>query len=316
MGTPVIVEAVRTPIGKRGGWLAGLHAAELLGGAQRGHRAGRHRPRRSSNRSSAAASPRPASSPTTSSGTRGCTPACLPRRLHHHRRQCGSAQQAAHLVDGLIAAGRIEVGIACGVEAMSRVPLGRTSAGMGCRGPTPGPSTCPTSSPPPSASPHRGITRADVDAFGVARRSRRAGRRRGPVRPRGHRRRRPVLDDEGTPPARPASSTPTRACATPPSRGSRPQAGARRRHPHRRHLVADLRRRRRRAHHGRRRARALGLRPRARIVSQCLVGSDPYYHLDGPSRPPRRCSSTGMTIDDIDLFEVNEAFASVVLSWG
>ena len=36
MGTPVIVEAVRTPIGKRGGWLAGLHAAEILGAAQKG----------------------------------------------------------------------------------------------------------------------------------------------------------------------------------------------------------------------------------------------------------------------------------------
>ncbi len=36
MGTPVIVEAVRTPIGKRGGWLSGLHAAEILGAAQKG----------------------------------------------------------------------------------------------------------------------------------------------------------------------------------------------------------------------------------------------------------------------------------------
>lgn len=36
MGNPVIVEAVRTPIGKRGGWLSGLHAAELLGAAQQG----------------------------------------------------------------------------------------------------------------------------------------------------------------------------------------------------------------------------------------------------------------------------------------
>ena len=36
MGTPVIVEAVRTPIGKRGGWLSGLHASETLGAAQTG----------------------------------------------------------------------------------------------------------------------------------------------------------------------------------------------------------------------------------------------------------------------------------------
>ena len=64
------------------------------------------------------------------------------------------------------------------------------------------------------------------------------------------------------------------------------------------------------------RARALGLRPRARIVAQCLIGAEPYYHLDGPVAATQRVlDSSGMTIGDIDLFEVNEAFASVVLSW-
>ena len=65
------------------------------------------------------------------------------------------------------------------------------------------------------------------------------------------------------------------------------------------------------------RAKADGLRPRARIVAQALVGSDPYYHLDGPiAATTKVLEKAGMTIDDIDLFEVNEAFASVVLSWG
>jgi acetyl-CoA C-acetyltransferase len=60
----------------------------------------------------------------------------------------------------------------------------------------------------------------------------------------------------------------------------------------------------------------LGLRPRARIVSQALIGDEPYYHLDGPvAATSRVLSRAGMTIGDIDLFEVNEAFASVVLSW-
>ena len=64
------------------------------------------------------------------------------------------------------------------------------------------------------------------------------------------------------------------------------------------------------------RARALGLRPRARIVAQCLIGAEPYYHLDGPIAATQRVlDSSGMAIGDIDLFEVNEAFASVVLSW-
>ncbi len=63
-------------------------------------------------------------------------------------------------------------------------------------------------------------------------------------------------------------------------------------------------------------ARSLGLTPRARIVSQCLVGSDPYYHLDGPVQATQRLlARSGRRMADHDLFEVNEAFASVVLSW-
>ena len=64
------------------------------------------------------------------------------------------------------------------------------------------------------------------------------------------------------------------------------------------------------------RARALGLRPRARIVAQCLIGAEPYFHLDGPIAATQRVlAASGMTLGDIDLFEVNEAFAAVVLSW-
>ena len=64
------------------------------------------------------------------------------------------------------------------------------------------------------------------------------------------------------------------------------------------------------------RAHALGLRPRARILAQCLIGAEPYYHLDGPVQATERVlGRAGMTVGDIDLFEVNEAFASVVLSW-
>jgi acetyl-CoA C-acetyltransferase len=64
------------------------------------------------------------------------------------------------------------------------------------------------------------------------------------------------------------------------------------------------------------RAKSAGLRPRAKILAQCLVGSDPYYHLDGPVDATYRVLElSGMQIADIDLFEVNEAFASVALSW-
>ena len=65
----------------------------------------------------------------------------------------------------------------------------------------------------------------------------------------------------------------------------------------------------------RERAEAAGLRPRARVIARVLVGSDPYYHLDGPvDATAAVLKKAGMTVDDIDLFEVNEAFASVVLS--
>ena len=64
------------------------------------------------------------------------------------------------------------------------------------------------------------------------------------------------------------------------------------------------------------RAKAEGFKPRARIVAQVLAGSDPYYHLDGPIVATTKVlAKAGMTMKDIDLFEVNEAFASVVMSW-
>jgi acetyl-CoA C-acetyltransferase len=63
-------------------------------------------------------------------------------------------------------------------------------------------------------------------------------------------------------------------------------------------------------------ARRQGLRPRARIHTQVLVGAEPEFHLDGPVQAcTRLLERSGMTIGDIDLFEINEAFASVALSW-
>ena len=64
------------------------------------------------------------------------------------------------------------------------------------------------------------------------------------------------------------------------------------------------------------RADELGLTPRARIVDTCLVGVDPVLMLTGPIDATQRLlERTGLAIDDIDTFEINEAFASVVLAW-
>ena len=63
-------------------------------------------------------------------------------------------------------------------------------------------------------------------------------------------------------------------------------------------------------------ARGLGLRPRARIRAVATVGSDPVLMLTGPIAATRKVlERSGLTLDDIDLFEVNEAFAPVPIVW-
>jgi len=60
--------------------------------------------------------------------------------------------------------------------------------------------------------------------------------------------------------------------------------------------------------------RALGLKPRARVVSTAVVGAEPTIMLDGPTPATKKAlAKAGLTVNDIDLFEVNEAFASVVM---
>jgi acetyl-CoA acetyltransferase family protein len=64
------------------------------------------------------------------------------------------------------------------------------------------------------------------------------------------------------------------------------------------------------------RAKALGLKPRARVVATALAGVDPVIMLTGPIPATQRVlRKAGMTLDQIDLVEINEAFASVVLAW-
>ncbi|WP_328607928.1 steroid 3-ketoacyl-CoA thiolase [Amycolatopsis sp. NBC_00345] len=319
MGEPVIVEAVRTPIGKRGGWLAGLHAAELLGAAQSAllERAGLD----------PALVEQVIGGAVTQAGEQAGN---LSRTAWLHAglpettgattidAQCGSAQQATHLVAGLIAAGAISAGVACGAEAMSRVPLG---ANRGTTG-TPRPASWSIDMPDQYGAAERiavrrGLTRADVDAFGAASQQKAAraweaghfDREVVPVKA-------PVLADG-------APTGETRLVTKDQGLRETTVDGLARLKP----VVADG------IHTAgtssqisdgaaalllmdSSRARELGLRPRARIVAQALVGAEPYYHLDGPVQSTSRVlASAGMTIGDPDLFEINEAFASVVLSW-
>ena len=316
MGTAVIIEAARTPIGKRGGALAGLHAAELLGGIQVAllDRAG----------VAPDAVEQVAGGCVTQAGEQSnnvTRTAWLHAGLPYAAgcltldAQCGSAQQAAHLVAGLIAADAIDIGIACGVEAMSRVPLGtaaRADAG------SPRPASWDIDLPNQYVAAERiarrrGLSRADIDAFGLRSQTQaqaawaqgRFDREVVPVKAplpaeAGSR----VVDrDEGLR----ETSMAALARLKPVIEGGLHTAGTS-------SQISDGAAAVLLAEAGR--ARSLGLRPRARILAQCLVGAEPYYHLDGPVTATERVlAAAGMTIGDIDLFEVNEAFASVVLSW-
>jgi len=329
MGTAVIVEAVRTPIGKRNGSLSGMHAAEILGAAQRGivERSGLD----------PALIEQLAGGCVTQAGEQSnnvTRTAWLHAGLPHQAgcltldAQCGSAQQAVHIIAGLIAAGAIDVGLACGVEAMSRVPLGtaaRQQAGPGTMagGAGPRPATWTIDMPnqfeaAERIAKRRGLRRADLDSFGLrsqqnAARAWAAGyfdREVIGVKA-------PVLDAERQPTGETATVDRDQGLRETTAEGlaglkpvldgglhtagtsSQISDGAAA------VLLADERR-----------ARELGLRPRAKIVAQCLIGDEPYYHLDGPIAATERVlRRSGMSIADVDIFEVNEAFASVVLSW-
>jgi acetyl-CoA C-acetyltransferase len=320
MPVPVIVEAVRTPIGRRGGALSGLHPAELLAVAQI-----EVVKRRGVDPSSVE---QIIGGCVTQAGEQGANvtrnawlSAGLPFSVGATTVdcQCGSSQQANHLVSALVSAGAIDVGIACGVEVMSRVGLGQNVFNGPGR---PRPADFPWDMPDQFGAAERiakrrGMTRADVDAFGLASQNHAAtawseGRFdtqvvsiEAPVMaadgPTGGRR--IVMRDEG-----PRDTTYAGlASLKPVLEGGVHTAGTSSQISDGAAAVLWM---------SEERAKADGIRPRARVVAQVLVGSDPYYHLDGPvDAMSRLLDKTGMTVGDIDLFEVNEAFASVVLSW-
>jgi acetyl-CoA C-acetyltransferase len=321
MGTPVIVDAVRTPLGKRKGWLAGVHPATLLGQTQAEvlRRAGVD-----PNLVEQVVGGIVTQAGEQSNGT--VRRAWLHAGLPHHTAgtvvdaQCGSGQQAAHMVHDMIAAGSIDVGIACGVEVMSRIPLGgNVPPGLGDPRPDDWDIDMPNQfEAADRIAANRGFTREFIDAFGLASQQKaRIAVDEGRFKREIFAFEAPVLDDEGKPTGE------TRLIDT--DQGLRETtleglAQLKSVLPDGLHtagtssqisdgasavLIMDEDK-----------ARSLGLTPRARITSHVLVGSDPYYHLDGPIDATQRIlDKSGMSISDFDLFEVNEAFASVVLSW-
>ena len=326
MGNPVIIEAVRTPIGRRNGWLSSLHATELLSFALQEviNRAG----------IDAALVEEVVGGCVTQAGEQAAnvtrnawlkagndvlpfTTACTTIDT-----QCGSAQQANHLVAGLIAAGGIDIGIACGVELMSHVPLRAAFAnGPGFPKEQPWPYDEPVDGQFGGAqriAEMRGITRDELDDLGFEsqRKAKLAwdeGRFEREVAPIDV----PVLDEDGQRTGNTTTvsrdqglrETTREALAglKPVIEGHLHTAGTSSQISDGAAAVLWM---------DEDKAKALGLTPRARLKHQLVVGSDPYYVLDGPVHATNKMlARSGMAMSDFDVFEINEAFASVVLSW-
>ena len=320
MGNPVIVEATRSPIGKRNGWLSGLHSTELLGAVQKAlvEKAGIDAD--DIEQLIGGCVTQYAEQSNNVTRTSWLT-AGLPERVGATTVdcQCGSGQQANHLIAGLIAAGAIDVGIACGIEAMSRIGLGANAGpDRNWRAESWDIDLPDQFTAAERIAKRRGITREDIDEFGFEsqRKAKQAwteGRFDREISPIVA----PVLDENKRPTSERAPVTRDQglrdttleglAALNPVIEGGIHTAGTSSQISDGAAAVLWM---------DEDKAKALGLRPRARIISQALVGAEPYYHLDGPVQSTAKVlEKAGMKMGDIDITEINEAFASVVLSW-
>ena len=267
MGDVYIVEACRSAIGKRGKGLAGLKPADLLGAIQK------------------AALERSGIDPLKIDQVIGGCVSQVGEQTFNIARiawlsqglpmevaattvdsQCGSSQQATSMGASMIAAGIEEMVMSCGVEMMSRVPLGAAMKDGNPMGENYASHYQPTSQFAGAAmiAEEYQITRQDADLASLA------GLKAVPGQ---------EIHSAGT-----SSQVSDGAAAI---------------------ILASEKA-----------VKANNLKPRAKIVATTLVGVDPVTMLKGPIPATRKVlERAGLTVDDIDVFEVNEAFASVVLAW-
>ena len=311
----VVVEAVRTPVGKRGGGLSGVHPADLSATvlAALAERAGIE----------------PGSVEDVIWGCVGqvgeqsfdiARTAALSAGWPEHvpgvtlDRQCGSSQQAISFVAAGVIAGHYDLAVAGGVEVMSRVPLGSSQQGGSPLGELYarryGPEFPNQGVGAERIAGRWGIARAEMDEFSLASHAKAAaaadsgafagetvpvetgdgrmvtgdeGIRRGGT-PESMARLRPAFRPEGSVTAGNASQISDGAAAV---------------------LVTTAAR-----------AAELGLRPIAQVHTCVVVGSAPMPMLTGPIPATRRVLARGgLSLDEIGAIEINEAFASVVLAW-
>jgi acetyl-CoA C-acetyltransferase len=326
MSDVVIIDAVRTPIGRRNGGLSTVHPADLLATvlaelvartgidpAQVGQVVGGCVSQVGEQSFDIARTAwLTAGLPMTVAATTVDT-------------QCGSSQQATNLATALVAGGVVDVAVACGVESMSRIPIGANSSkklGLGVPIPKSYFSQYEFTSQFEGAeriAEQWGVSRADCDEFGLLSQQRAAtaweqGRFDGQIVTVDA----PDVDEDGTPtgtthtvardeglrettldklaslkPVAREDGVHTAGSASQISDGAAAV------------LVMTAQK-----------AAELGLTPRAKVLDTCIVGVDPVLMLTGPMDATKHLlGRTGLSIDDIDVFEINEAFASVVLAW-
>ncbi|MCB0980785.1 MAG: thiolase family protein [Ilumatobacter sp.] len=236
-------------------------------------------------------------------------------------RQCGSSQQAAHFAAQGVIAGAYDVVVAAGVEVMTRVPMGASMADGKYGfpfGPAVGARYAPVGGLVPQGisaeliADKWGITREDMDRLGArsqqyAARATAEGRFQNEILPVLGADGSMVTADEGLRDTTMESLGKLKPAFRPEEEGGRVTAGNSSQITDGASAMLIM---------SEEKANALGLKPRARFVSFALAGDDPRMMLTAPIPATQRAlAKAGLTIDDIDLVEINEAFASVVLAW-
>ena len=319
-----VVEALRSPLGRRRGGLSGLHAVDLLAGVQR------------------AAIDRSGIDPAAVGQVLGGCVSQVGEQSYNVARnawlaaglpvevpatsvdsQCGSSQQASTLAAGLVGSGMEDLVLSCGVESMSRIPLGANFSDRKLGRPLSRRylerfAFASQFQGAEAIAEEYGIAREDCDAFGL--RSQRLAARAWRD---GHFEREVVPVDAPVPDEEGRDTGETRRVArdeglreTDPDRlagldavldGGVHTAGTSSQITDGAAAVLFA---------SEDAARRHGLRPRARVACSTIVGVDPVTMLKGPIPVTRRLlERTGLAVEDFAVFEVNEAFASVVLAW-
>ncbi len=320
--TAVIVDAVRTPLGRRNGKLKDWHPVDLAGETLR------------------ALQERTGIDPgLVDDVIMGCVMQIGEQSVNVARnavlaagwpehvpgttidRQCGSSQQAAHFAAQGVIAGAYDIVVAAGVEVMTRVPMGSAMAD-GKFGFPFGPKVGARYAPEGGLVPQGisaemiadkwGLTRDDLDAFGarsqnLARRATDEGRFDREILPLLGSDGALMTTDEGLRDTTLESLAKLKPAFRSEEEGGRVTAGNSSQITDGAAAMLIM---------SEAKAKQLGLTPRARFVNFSLAGDNPRMMLTAPIPATHKVlARAGLTIDDMDLTEINEAFACVVLAW-